>query len=375
MTKPRKCAIIGTGAIAGAHAKAIWANEPATSLVAVADIELSRAETFARKHKAAEWYSDVTTLLGRSKPDLVHICTPPGTHASLCIAALDAGADVLCEKPLCASLRELDLIREAEARAGRTCASVFQLRFGSGTAHLRNLIQCGVLGSPLVGVCNTLWFRDATYYDIPWRGKWHTELGGPTMGHGIHSMDQLLSILGPWQEIQATANTLDREIEVEDVSMATVRFQCGTLVSVVNSVLSPRQETYLRLDCQRATVELTHLYEYENADWKFTPAPGFDHLSQQWNSNKWNHPSDHCSQLRAFLNDLNTGVPHSTSGDGAAQTLEFLTALYKSAFEQRRVSAGEITKDDPFYRSLNGGYKAFPGTHARRQALLSQTAA
>lgn len=188
-------------------------------------------------------------------------------------------------------------------------------------------------------------------------------------------MDQLLSVLGPWRELQARAATLDRSIEVEDVSMATVQFQSGTLVSIVNSALSPRQETYLRLDCQHATVELTHLYKYDNLNWKFTPAPGMEHLVEQWNGNKSNRLSDHASQLTQLLNDLDEGVPHSTSGRGARETIEFIAALYKSAFLRRPVYHGEIAKEDPFYISYHGCQKTFPDTSESGQLNLRQTAA
>ena len=54
--------------------------------------------------------------------------------------------------------------------------------------------------------------------------------------------------------------------------MALVTFANGARASLVNSVLSPRQETYIRLDCEHATVELTHLYAYKGENWRFTPA-------------------------------------------------------------------------------------------------------
>src|SRR5690606_28015060 len=115
------------------------------------------------------------------------------------------------------------------------------------------LADRGMLGRPLVAICHTLWYRDAPYYAVPWRGKWETELGGPTMGHGIHAMDHLLYLLGDWTEVRAQVATLDRAVEVEDVSMALVRFANDAHASIVNSVLSPRQETYLRIDYQRAS--------------------------------------------------------------------------------------------------------------------------
>src|SRR5262249_35459830 len=132
----------------------------------------------------------------------------------------------------------------------------------------------GELGRLLVGTCQTLWYRDDAYYEVPWRGKWATENGGPTMGHGIHLMDLFLYLVGEWTEISAMMGTLDRKIEVEALSMALVRFENGSLGTITNSVLSPRQESHLRLDFQRATVEVTALYRYDNSNWRYSIPEG-----------------------------------------------------------------------------------------------------
>src|SRR6201999_1263014 len=112
----------------------------------------------------------------------------------------------------------------------------------------------GVLGRPLVAVCTTTWYRDQAYFDVPWRGRWDTEGGGPTMGHGIHQMDLLLAVLGEWTDVTATARRQAREIDTEDLSLAHVGFANGAVASVVNSVLSPREQSYLRFDFELATV-------------------------------------------------------------------------------------------------------------------------
>jgi predicted dehydrogenase len=289
----------------------------------------------------------------------VQIAAPPSLHAALSIRAMEAGAWVLCEKPLCASLAELDRIQEAEQRTGRYTSCIFQMRFASSTAHLRTLADAGRLGRPLLAVCETLWYRDADYYAVPWRGTWQGELGGPTMTQGIHAMDHLLHLFGDWAEVRAVADTLDHAIEVEDVSLAHVKFANGARAAIVNSTLSPRQETYLRLDYQKATVELTHLYSYLRENWRFTPAPlpGAESLSAAWNS----FPADvadvgstHGAQLNALVADMDRGVRPLTSGDEARRTLEFLTAIYKSAFTLQGVARGSIVKGDPFYEVLHG---------------------
>lgn len=362
MSQTYRAVLVGTGSVADSHARAIEDTRGRVKLVAAVDVDRDRVNGFCSRHRIASAHVDYRSALQEHRPDLVLIAAPPAVHAEMSIAAMEAGAWVLCEKPLCASLAELDRIAEAERRTGRYTACVFQQRFASSTAHVRRLAAEGLLGRPLVAVCHTLWYRDAGYYAIPWRGKWATELGGPTMGLGIHAMDHLLHLLGEWAEVRAQVATLDRAVEVEDVSLALVRFAGGTLASVVNSALSPRQETTIRLDYQRATVELTHLYGYTRDNWKLTLAPGAaeegNTLVQAWQHFPPDVGSTHGAQLADFVSDLDAGRRPQASGDDARRTLELLTALYKSAFTGLPVTRGSIRPPDPFYHALHGGLAA-----------------
>lgn len=353
---PIKTAIIGTGSIAGAHWDGLVKAGDRVRVVAGVDTDAKRAAEFCATRKIPKSYTDVATMLATEKPDLVHICTPPGSHGALSIQCLEAGAWVLCEKPLCASLKELDLIAAAEKVTGNYCSCVFQWRFGSAGQHLKRLIQSSTLGRPLVGLCNTTWYRDHRYYEVPWRGKWATELGGPTMGHGIHAMDFFLWQMGDWQEVRAMMGTLDRRIEVEDVSMALVRFENRAIGSIVNSILSPREESNVRFDFQQATVEVKHLYGYTNEHWQFTPIPGVPAATvEEWKSIPANIESSHAAQIAALLDSFDKQERPLVSGHEAHRTIEFLTALYKSAITGQPVERGSIKAGDPFYDKIHGG--------------------
>ena len=360
MSRIYRAVLVGTGSVADSHARAIEETRGRVKLVSAVDIVPERVNAFCARHKRTTPRTDYATALRLDRPDLVLVAAPPAVHAEISIAAMDSGAWVLCEKPLCASLAELDRVQEVERRTGRFTACVFQQRFASSTAHLRRLAADGLLGRPLVAICHTLWYRDASYYAVPWRGKWATEFGGPTMGLGIHAMDHLLHLLGDWSEVRAQAATLDREVEVEDISMALVRFANGALASIVNSALSPRQETAIRLDYQRATVELTHLYGYTRDNWKITLAPTAaeegNTLMQAWQHFPPDTGSTHAAQLADFVHNMDTTTRPLTSGDDARRTIELLTALYKSAFTGQPVGRSSIKPGDPFYGALHGGY-------------------
>ncbi len=351
-----RVAIVGTGGIAGIHIQALNEMKDRVEVVAAVDIDRARGETYSATHGIPRFYTAITEMLETEQPDLVHIATPPNAHYPLSIQCLKAGAWVLCEKPLCLSLAQLDEIAELEQQTGKYCSSVFQWRFGSGAQHLKSLIRQNALGRPLVGICQTTWYRDQAYYEVPWRGKWATEGGGPTMGHGIHALDLFLWLLGDWSEVSAMIGTLDRSIEVEDVSLATVRFSTGALGSIVNSVLSPRQETYLRFDFQRATVELTGLYSYSNKNWRYSMLEDEKDITElaKWQDIPHDVSASHTAQLRFLLDSMDRHERPPASTVDVRPTLELITALYKSAATGSLVRKGSIGQDDPFYRHVAG---------------------
>ncbi|MEZ3180873.1 Gfo/Idh/MocA family oxidoreductase [Streptomyces pimonensis] len=354
----RRVAVVGTGAIVSAgHLPALRAHAERTELVAAVDVDRGRLDAF--RESAGErvaGFTSMSAMLDAVRPDLVLIGTPPSLHREQTVAALKAGAWVLCEKPLCLSLAEYDDIAAAEEASGAYASVVFQHRYGSGAVHARELIRSGELGAPLVAHCQTTWHRDAAYYSVPWRGRWATEGGGPTMGHGIHQFDLLLHLLGEWEEIRAMAARLVHDTEGEDVSTALVRFRGGALATVVNSVLSPDEVSRIRVDCADATVELTHLYGYANDDWSYTPARHVPaERAAAWRTPALDVPSSHTAQLETLLDAYDAGVRPPGSGQEARGTLEFAAALYKAAFTGRPVRAGDITPGDPFHAAMHGG--------------------
>ncbi|GAA3551033.1 Gfo/Idh/MocA family oxidoreductase [Streptomyces osmaniensis] len=376
-----RAAVIGTGAIArDSHLPALarLAEEGETELVAAVDIDAASVESFrAVAGGDLHGYTDLDRMLQEQRPDLVVICTPPTLHRDQTVAALRAGAWVWCEKPPVPSLADFDAVEAEECRDGGPYASiVFQHRFGSGTRHVRRLLAERAMGRPLVAHCQTTWYRDAAYYAVPWRGRWGTEGGGPAMGHGIHQMDLLLDLLGPWSEVRAMAGRLVHDVETEDVSTALVRFANGAMATVVNSVLSPDEVSHIRVDCERATVELTHLYGHRNDDWRITPArdvPAAE--AATWQDFGADVPSSHLEQLRELVASMRAGQRPRSSGEDGRTSLELIAALYKSAFTDATVRAGEIGPGDPFHSAMHGGAPGWAPVPADGPAAADEEAA
>ena len=352
---PLRIGVVGTGSIAGAHAENLSRLGGRARIVGACDIDEGRVDAFRETWNVPVGATSIEALLEAVELDLVHLCSPPGLHKEQAVVALRRGVHVLSEKPPALSLCELDEIAAAELAGAAQFATVSQHRFGSRAQWLRDRVADGALGRPLTAVCHTLWYRPDSYFQVPWRGKWDVEGGGPTMGHGIHQMDLMLSVLGAWSQVVAVAARQARPVATEDVSLAIVTLDNGCVVSVVNSLLSARETSYLRFDFEYATVELEHLYGYSDASWRITPAPEHEQrVAEAWDRGPHGTPSSHAAQFEAMVDALQNGIPIPVALDQARSTLELVAAIYASAFTGAPVAVGEVGAASPFYRGMAG---------------------
>ncbi|MEZ0491333.1 Gfo/Idh/MocA family protein [Kineococcus sp. TBRC 1896] len=351
----RRAVVVGTGAIAHSHVRALRALGERVEVVAAVDLDADRAAAFAAEWSVPRTAATLTEVLAGDEVDLVHVCTPPSSHVELSREALAAGASVVLEKPVALSLAETDRLLAAERASSGSVAVVSQHRFGSGVQRLRSIVEDGSLGRPLVTTCLTQWYRSDAYFQVPWRGSFAVEGGGTTMGHGIHQLDVLLAVLGPWEEVSAMAARGSRPTQTEEVSVATVRFGDGSLASVVNSAVSVRETTVMRFDLELATVELTHLYGYGDDDFRVTAAPGHEgEVETAWAREPRGVPSSHEAQFRAVLDALDAGDAPPVALATARDTLELVAAVYASAFTGEPVRRGQINASNPFWSAMDG---------------------
>ena len=140
-----KVAVVGCGKTADMHLSGVKTLSFAR-IVAVCDVEPLMSEQLAARYGVANCYSDFDELLAVEKPDVVHIATPPPSHLSLAIRALDAGCHLVVEKPLALDSHEAaELIAHAERRA-RKLTIAYTYYFDPAARMLRRLIQEQVMG-------------------------------------------------------------------------------------------------------------------------------------------------------------------------------------------------------------------------------------
>lgn len=232
-----RCGIVGCAGVGNTHAEAVAAADGA-ELLACADVDSEAAATFADEHDVPSRYEDVAEMVADADLDAVSVCTPSGTHADVTVAAVGAGAHVLCEKPLDVYAERIDRMIEAADDAGVTLAGVFQRRFNAASQRAKRAVEDGELGDVMLADTAIKWFRSQEYYDSAgWRGTRDMD-GGCLMNQGIHDIDRLQWLAGDVVEVQAVTDTLKRDIECETVAALALRFENGAAGTIEATTLT-----------------------------------------------------------------------------------------------------------------------------------------
>ena len=121
----------------------------------------------------------------------------------------------------------------------------------------------------------------------------------------------------------------------------------------MNSVVSPRQTSSLRIDTEHATLEVEHLYGCTDADRTLTPAPGHEDLAVLWTTDDAEPRSSHTSQL-TVLDAMDAGDRLPVALRETCSTMELFAAIYASAFTGQVVRCGDIGPGHPFYERMDG---------------------
>ncbi len=230
-----KTGIIGCGKVARYHARALR-NLPGSDFRAVCSRSLEKAVAFGKEYDATG-YDDVASMVRGEQLDMVVVCTPHPNHKTPAIEALNAGAHVLVEKPLAASLDDCDAMIATAESCNKKLGVVSQRRFYPPVQRIRQAIDEGKIGNPVLGTVTMLSWRDENYYNSdPWRGRWQEEGGGVLVNQAPHQLDLLLWFMGDIEELYGVyANLNHPYIEVEDTALAIIKFRSGALGNILVS--------------------------------------------------------------------------------------------------------------------------------------------
>jgi predicted dehydrogenase len=336
----RNVAIAGCG-IGRAHIAQGYARHPDKfRVLALCDIDAARLAALGEEFGIRRRVAAFADLLGMDDIDIVDICTPPSLHVEQMLAALAAGKQVVCEKPLAGSLAEIDQVIAAEKDASGRVMPVFQYRFGNGVQKAKRIIASGIAGKPYLATVETAWRRSADYYATPWRGRWSTELGGVLLTHAIHAHDLMTWLMGPPASVFARTATRVNPVETEDCIVASLAMQSGALVSLAATLGSQREITRLRLCFEHMTFESAQLpYAPGDDPWAIIPAsPAAEQRIAELMADYHPIASRFDGLMGAYHNARVTGAKLPVTLADARLATELATALYYSAATGAAVS-------------------------------------
>lgn len=254
--RPVRFALIGCGDIGILRARAL-AQAPGCQLVIAVDTDASKAAAAAATSPGATTSADWREAVRRSDVDAVVVSTPPSLHEEMTVTALEAGKDVLCEKPLARTPDECRRMVAAAERTGRRLATGFNYRFYPSFQKARALLDSGIIGE--LDHIRSYGGYTATSHNQPWVHDVATVGGGALRDIGIHILDLTRDFLGEVESVQGAASgNVWKYPGCEDNGFALLRGERGNLAMVHASWTEWRRyqfriELYGSRGCIRAT--------------------------------------------------------------------------------------------------------------------------
>lgn len=341
--KPLRVGLIGAGAIARQRHLPYWqelAAEGRIALHGVCDIIPERAEAAAADFGAAASYLDYKKMLKAGDYDIIDVCTQNRLHAPITIAALDAGAHVLVEKPMAMNTRECERMIAAAKKGKRTLMVAQHMRFEAPHEKLKAAIEAGELGE--IYAANAHWLRRR---GIPGWGVFHMKkesLGGPLIDIGVHMMDLCVWLMGSPKAVAASGKVYrkfgDRpdlvngewgiahrfeDFDVEDYCSGYVRFEKDITMSVEFSwAANIAEERYGVTILGDKAGAGTHPLGIFGAEYGALTHKGFDWLPDQ---------EGHRGEIRHFTECIEHSLPVRVQPSESLQIQKIIDALYESS--------------------------------------------
>lgn len=333
-----KYALIGCGRISPNHVVAAKNNH--LDIVALCDIEPKNSRDKILKFdlpKETHQYTDYKVMLKEEKPELVAIATESGRHAIIALDCIEAGCNVIIEKPIALSLEDADaIIEKGKQKSVKVCAC-HQNRFNKSIQKIREAVEKERFGRLLYGTAHIRWARDYEYYArAKWRGTWNQD-GGALMNQCIHDIDLLRWMMG--DEVDEVVGLTDRlthdYIEAEDLGIALIKFKSGAygIIEGTTNIYPKNLEETLYIFGEKGTVkaggEAVNIIE----EWIFS-----DYMDDPNEVKKechelppnvygFGHSKLYADVIDAIINDR----PPYVDGEAGRRALELVLAIYQSA--------------------------------------------
>ncbi|MFD1956240.1 Gfo/Idh/MocA family protein [Paenibacillus thailandensis] len=234
-----KVAVVGCGSISKYRHIPEYAANPNVELVAFVDPVIERAEQFASQH-GGKAYADFETMLAEAKPQAVSVCTPNYLHAPMSIAAANAGAHVLVEKPMAVTDEEAAAMIEAAAKNGVKLMVGHNQRFFPPHVKAKEILKSGVLGRVLT-FRTSFGHPGPDAWSVDGADSWFFRKPEAIMGAmgdlGVHKSDLIRWLLeDEVTEVAGFVGTQHKQgTDVDDNAAVLLRMKGGAMGTLVAS--------------------------------------------------------------------------------------------------------------------------------------------
>lgn len=329
-------AVVGCGHIGQRHVSVMRKHDN-IRLVAACDTDPSVREHLEAADTPMQVYADFEHMLAEQEIDIVSVCTPHGLHAEMAIAAIEAGCQVLVEKPMALTCTASDRMIQAAEDAGVQLYVVKQNRYNVPIRLAQEALEENRLGRIYMVQCNVLWNRHAPYYEqSPWRGVKALE-GGALHTQVSHFIDLLVWWFGEIENAKTVMATLKQDIEFEDCGVSALRFKSGALGSLnwTTCVYNANYEGSITIMGEKGTIKIggPYLNEIEHWDVEAYPMPrnvSFDDTPNDYGSYQGSS-SNHNVLIDKVVQQFLTGRRGVVEGAEGRKTIRAIETIYGAA--------------------------------------------
>lgn len=264
MVKKVGYAVVGLG-VGTRHSDAAIESEYA-DLIAICDINEELLKEVKEDYKDScpdlLCYTSFDEMLKNPDIDAISIAVPSGMHADFAVKALEAGKNVLVEKPVDITVEQAMRIEEARQKSGKIAGVVHQNRNNANMKPMYEAIREGRLGKIILGDFSVKWYRKQSYYERNggWRGTWAMDGGGSLMNQAVHTIDLMLWLMDSEVEsVTSFMGIFNHDIETEDLTTSIVRFKNGSVANFISTTCAyPGVCTGIKVYGTKGSIECDH---------------------------------------------------------------------------------------------------------------------
>jgi len=338
--------LIGGGNISETHARAAKAI-PGVEIAAVFGTNQEKVRRLAKDFGGTP-YSDFGEFLAHRPMDFVAIGSPSGLHGEQGIAAARRSLHVLTEKPLDINVQAAEALIVSAADAGVKLGVFFQDRFKADLIRVKEWVDAGVLGKPILADACVKWFRPEEYYGTSrWRGTKALDGGGALINQAIHTVDLLLWMFGDVARVQAQKKTALHKIEAEDTLTALLEFKNGAMgVLQATTSVYPGYPRRVGLTGDQGTVIIEH-DRLVAADLRNPPTDAEgrgDDKNQSASSAAVSDFRGHQAAMEDFVQAIKRDTSPRCSGVEGRRSLALVEAIYAACETGSKVELDELIK-------------------------------